>query len=62
MNGIGGDAFWAVRAPAAPFAIEASVPAAPAATIAFDRERRRPSPVSDLRRRSGCARPRTRRL
>jgi len=47
MNGIGGDAFWAVRAPAAaPFAIDASVPAAPAATIAFDRERRRPSPVS----------------
>jgi len=41
MNGIGGDAFWVVSPPdAAPFAIDASGPAAQAATIDFYRERR----------------------
>jgi gamma-glutamyltranspeptidase len=40
MNGIGGDAFWVVRpASGAPFAIDASGPAAQLATIDFYRER-----------------------
>ncbi|KPK05862.1 MAG: gamma-glutamyltransferase [Betaproteobacteria bacterium SG8_39] len=40
MNGIGGDAFWVVSAPdAAPFAIDASGPAAQLATIEFYRAR-----------------------